>query len=700
MKDPQQTKTPAPSAALPTALNTLQSTPGAFPEDDDDDDWIEPPATAGAPCEERPGLPKSYSADVMEGIQGKTTIGHTEFASSDDETETSKRLVQQHGARVANSVYGHGKSASASVLPNARLDTEDTHPLKLGVSVSNPNVLTGAEPYINDTPSKSPSLRSFRESPLKQVKNKLSSILKSSRGLLASSAAVSAEGKSLMSPSSTRLGLHSYVSTESLASQRRLDPQGLAAAQDASPSRTVRRTRASVEKEKEQKKREKEAKLLEEQREKLEKARQKECEKARVFSKEREKIAAMERQIASKREDDRPPTKETPSLERTGYQQDRSHEDRMTLQNKDIDMEDAPSMPPPSAPRSDGPQATRQKEVKRTLKPMRETQSRPKQAPTVIRVNTGSQHSQYRLSTVQNEPSNVSTSQTQHQLTGKLSKASLQNKPSAQSLRGGPSAARTKAQELAAKKKEQEEREAQKRRDAKAELERKKMAAQEEQRKQEHLRRQELERQKQQQQQLATSQPQSKTNAQRKAAIEKAKQTRAPPPAARSQPNGPPDSAMGQDSQPPRPASRMASNAQWNRDEPNRTALSNAPKQGTKRTFAQEKGDDSQATHHQARTGPAYQTNDAKRRRTSDIADDEPETSSQRNIKGPPVRPSAGFKKVRRWTVVSNHAACELTMSPGVAVKVCLPNWICKCTTECHSRGRRPLQGHGHCAAR
>ncbi len=52
--------------------------------------------------------------------------------------------------------------------------------------------------------------------PLKQVKNKLSSILKSSKGLLASSAAISAEGKSsLLSPSMTRLGLHLGPSVES-----------------------------------------------------------------------------------------------------------------------------------------------------------------------------------------------------------------------------------------------------------------------------------------------------------------------------------------------------------------------------------------------------------------------------------------------------------------------------------------------------
>lgn len=650
----QQTKTPAPKVASPIPLNTLQSTPGAFPEDDDDD-WIEPPATVVAANEERPSLPKSYSADVMEGIQGKKTIGQTDFILSDGEgTEVETQLAKPN-RYMAKPTFGHTKSASVPVVPNVRSAMGGGHPLKKVVSVSNPSLVTVAEAGTFDTPSKSPS-RAFRESPLKQVKNKLSSILKSSRGLLASSAAISAEGKSLMSPSSTRLGLHSFMSSESVVSKQRIGSQGsqsTTANQDASPTRPMRRTRASVEKEREEKKREKDARRLEEQNEKLEKARQKEREKARVFSKEQEKIAAMEKQIASKKEDDRSAVAETPKPTRTGLRNAKDSGEETAYQDKDTDMEDASLMPPPSAPRSAGPtHATRNKEIKRPLKPMRETQTRPKQAPTVIRVNTGSQHSQYRLSTVQPEASSHATAQTQHQLTSKASKVSLQPKPSTQSLRGAAAASRTKAQELAARKKDQEDKEAQKRRDAKAEMERKRAAAQEEQRKQEQLRRQEAERQRQQQQQqqqeqaASQSKPQTKSNAQRKAAIEKAKQTRAPPPALRSQPNGPPDSAMAPDS---RPASRMTSNAQWNQDEPGRpvnAVLSNAGKAGSKRTFAQEKGDDNQGKHPQSRGGPAYQANDAKRRRTSEVFDDEADTSSQKNIKGPPVRPSAGFKKV------------------------------------------------------
>ncbi|TWU76532.1 hypothetical protein ED733_007706 [Metarhizium rileyi] len=647
----QHSKTPIRKAPSPIPLNTLQSTPGAFPEDDDD--WIEPPVAGAVVSEERPSLLKSHSADVMEGIQGKKTIGQPDFVTSDDENAEAENYYAQPAIdNITKPTYGHGKSASVSVIPSTHAAMEDTHYPKKVVSVSNPSLLTVAEGSILGTPLKSPS-RPFRESPLKQVKNKLSSILKSSKGLLASSAAISAEGKSLMSPSSARLGLHSFMSSESIVTQQRTGSQGsnsIAANQDASPTRPTRRTRASVEKEKEEKKREKEAKRLEEQDAKLEKARKKEGEKARVFSKEQEKIAAMEMQIASRKEDDRATFQKTPKSTRTGLRNAKESAEEDTSLNNDIDMEDATSMPPPSAPRSVGPtHATRNRELKRPY--AREPQSRPKQAPTVIRVNTGSQHSQYRLSTVQSDTSLLSASQTQHQPTSKASKASLQPKPSTQSLRGAAAVSRAKAQESAAKKKEQEEKEAQKRREAKAEMERKRVAAQEEQRKQDQLKRQETERQRKQpqsqEQSVLQSQSQIKSNAQRKAAIEKAKQTRAPPPALRSQPNGLPDSATRQESQAARPQSRITSNMNRSQDEPSRPVnaiLSNAGKVGSKRNFPQEKGD-CYEKRPQSRGGPTYQANDAKRRRTSEAFEAEVDASIQKNIKGPPVRPSAGFKK-------------------------------------------------------
>ncbi|KAG5950420.1 hypothetical protein E4U53_005100 [Claviceps sorghi] len=637
---PQQNKTPAPKVASPP-FNTLQSTPGAFPEDDDDDDWIEPPVTISAATGERPSLPKSHSADVMEGIQGKRTIGEPDFVVSDDESLGESQTEEQSEPSHAIGAFGHVKSASVPVIPNVRAAGGEVHGLKRVVSASNPSLLGVVATGGPGTPSKSHS-RNFRESPLKQVKNKLSSILKSSRGLLASSAAISAEGKLLTSPSSTRLGLNPFLSSESVASLAKIGSQSSAAQAEGSPTRPVRRTRASAERE--EKKREREAKRLEEQNSKLEKARQEEEEKARVFSKEQERLAGMEKQIAAKKDEGQNSKGEPSKPTRSGHRNMNAVEDDTVSVDKDVDMDDASTVPPSSILRSLGPaHATRNKELKRPAKPTREAQNRPKQAPTVIRVNTGSQNSQYRPSTAPPDVSSHTAAQAQ-QLVSKASKASLQTKPSTQSLRGA-AASRAKAQELASRKKEQEEREAQRRRDAKAEIERKKAAAQEEQRRQEQHKRQEVDRQRQQQQELSVSQSQFKSSAQRKAAIEKAKQTRAPPPAVRSQPNGPPDFSMSQDSQ---TSSRMTSNAQWNQEEANRpvnTVLSNASKASAKRTFTYDKGEDSQPKHPPSRGGPSYQANDAKRRRTSENLDEETDASTQRNIRGPPLRPSAGFKK-------------------------------------------------------
>lgn len=684
----QQNKTPAAEAASPMSLNTLQSTPGAFPEDDDDD-WIEPPATtiSAVTKEERPNLPKSHSADVMEGIQGKRTIGESDFALSDDGTLSGTRIEGQSEAKIAKLDYEHAKSASVPVIPNARSPVGELHALKKAVSVPNPGLLTVVEAGGFGTPSKSSS-RSFRESPLKQVKNKLSSILKSSKGLLASSAAISAEGKSLMSPSPARLALHPFMSSESVFSHPKIGSQASqcsAAQPEASPTRPTRRTRASTERE--EKKRARENKRLEEQNEKLENARQKEREKARVFSKEQDRVAAMEKQIAAKKDEVRIPVEETPKPTRTGLTNTQAVEDDTVSVDKDVNMDDVAAVPL-SIPRSLGPaHATRNKELKRPAKPTRETQARPKQAPTVIRVNTGSQHSQYRLSAAQPEATGVPVTQT-HQLTSKASKASLQNKPSTQSLRGAATS-RAKAQELAARKKEQEEREAQRRRDAKAEMERKKAALQEEQRRQEQLKRQEVERQRQQQQEQAASHPQTKNNSQRKAAIEKAKQTRAPPPAVRLQPNGPPDFSMSQENYAARPPSRTTSNApHWSQEETNRpvnAVLSNASKASAKRAFAHDKGDDGQAKRPQSRGGPTYQANDAKRRRTSENFEEEADAATQRNIRGPPVRPSAGFKKVCQKLIIIMHTV------PNMVIRRCHPSLSSRMVTQTHPQAVLPI---------
>ncbi|CRK12924.1 hypothetical protein BN1708_010678 [Verticillium longisporum] len=681
-KTPEKSPAKTPSRSSPKK-QAAPPTPGAFPDDDEEEEeWIAPPAVPEKDHIEsspRPALPKSYTADIMEGIHGMDSVSGAEFVLPKQRQAGSRSTSPQRGPVVperTTSTLGHTKSASVSVLPELGMASGPAgvnSPLK-AISVSNPALTSVSETGRPQTP-KSPS-RSFRDSPLKQVKNKLSSIIKSSRGLLASSAAISAEGKSLLSPSSTRLGFHADPSASSLATlataadslypdlSQRATNDAPVVSSSGSPTRPVaKRTRSSTEREKEEKRKEKEtqkeARLMNEQMDKLEKAREKEREKARVFSKEQERIAAFEKKVAAQKEQEvaqtPAPKQEKPTRTSPRKTKAQLEAAAKAAAEEDADMNDAPgSMAPPSVPRSAGPgQASRAREVRRPLKPTKETATKSRQAPTVIRVNTGSQHSQY-------HPSNSSLSSNLHdtlgtsqpQLKSKASSASLQQKPSLSSLRGS-TAGRPKALELAAKRKEVEEKEAQRKRDAKAEIERKRAALQEEERRQEQQKRLEAEKQKAKEREQAASQAEAKKNAARQAAIERAKQTRAPPPAVRAQPTGPPDYNTGSDkaaasSQPPRPVSRMNTASQRPQEDlgrPVSAVLNQGAKAPPKRPLQQETNDGA-SRHPQARNGPSYQAKDAKRRRTSDDFFDELDMDSQPpNIKGPPVRPSGGLKK-------------------------------------------------------
>lgn len=626
----QQTTTQVQPVASPKQTSAekepISTTPRASPEDDDDD-WIGPPTAVKDNTDIRPLLTKSHTADIMEGIQDK----------ADD-------YSPQANDQIPHGFFHHSKTSSVSNAPTASAALmRETVPLAKAISTSS---LVASQDDMADTPSKSLP-RNFRDSPLKQVKNKLSSILKGSRGLLASNA----EGKSLTSPSLTRLAFHAGQSSESVVMKHQdIEYQSTEPASPAKP--IARRTRASTEREKEQKRRENEVKRMEEQMDKLDKAREKEREKARAFTQEQEKVATMEKEIASRKQDERLAIKATPNSIKRNQPSPRKmrtdEEPEWRQADRDTDMSDAqPPMPPPSSTKPTLPgQAARGKDNKRPVKPTKDLTAKAKGPPTVIRVNTGSQHSQYapagsRVSTASHDTLNS----THSTASSKTSKSSYQAKSATQTFKAPPSASRSKAAELAARKREQDEKESQRRRDAKAEMERERIAAQEEQRKQDQQRRLEMERQRQQEEE--------KKSVQRQAAIEKAKQTRAPPPAVRSQPNGPPDATLAQqkpvsskaEGHPARPPSRLAGM----RDESSRpfnSILSNAAKAGAKRTLGAETSDNNYSRPPPSRGGPAYQTKDSKRRRTSEHDDDELGAENPPNIKGPPVRPSTGFKKV------------------------------------------------------
>lgn len=678
----------------PPRHQQVARTPGAFPEDDEDD-WIAPPTTtktvATSPTP-RPGFEKSYSTDIMEGLHGKDTVGGVAF---DMQLEGPQPRSPQYSPRkppVSHSgrpISGHGKSVS---VPDMR---DDVFGKPLGqdvvrqtVSVSNP--VTESDHDVNFMePAKSPT-RNVRESPtkhnaLKQVKNKFSSILKGSKGLLASSAALSAETKASLrnSPSVTKLHKHFTKSTESLAPETEEQPlypdlskhvpvDAQSATNLSSPLRSnSRKTRASAERDKrDQKQKEKderEAQHLADQMEKLERAREVEREKAHVFGKgKQEKITSEPQVIAHKEQESNtrtPAPRSAPKPTRTSPRKAQAQVDAETesragaataedgAAQQDVEMVDAPiTKPPPSIPRptvTPG-QTLKNREIKRPMKPTRDTAIKPKQAPTLIRVNTSSQHGGF-------HPSNSVLASNFHETVNNSQQPAkgktVQAKSSVQSLNGSVNSTtgRPKALELADKRRQEEEKKAQRKRELKAEMERKR----------EEGRRQEEER-REKERQRATAEEEAKKTAARQAAIERAKQTKAPPPAPRSQPNGPPGNNSIREKAPiSRPPSRLGQSTMHRPQEetsrPVNAVLSTSSKMSMKRPLQHDGADDGGSRPAGARAGPPQQK-EAKRMRMSDEFDAEEEMEIQSygtNIKGPPVRPSTGFKKVSCSSVAS-----------------------------------------------
>ncbi|OAA68444.1 inner centromere ark-binding region protein [Niveomyces insectorum RCEF 264] len=770
--------------AVPVSKRSAHSiaAPGAFPEDEEDDsrNSVVPPAAAATDGVDLHLAKSHVSANVAQDV-ARSTSDHSNFVLPKSRQQIDPRPASPKRAqaptipeRTTSTHGGHMKSASVPSLP---LVDPSMQAVAKPISVSNPAQPIGAAlasvSEADDrplSPYKSPS-RNFRDSPLKQVKNKLSSIIKSSRGLLASSAAISAEGKSLLlSPSSARLNLLVSPSTETLSDPKPSNdnnanslrsessrnastststsstsahsassavadtaPAPISPTKVGSPARAVRKTRASAERERrELKQRDKESKETQrmvEQIEKLEKMREKEREKARVFGEEQEKATIEQKQAqptARKAEQhdvvedvemvaQQPVLKPQPqssSPNRAPAKATRTSPRKAAItrqtQEEDVTIPDAPlsMLPPPPPSHGAAPSnssvsrpAPGARTVRRPIKPTKEAPAKTKQVPTVIRVNTSSSQQQQQQQKPQPShipPSNSVLASTlhetlngpqqppqPHQLKNKASVASLHAKPSLQSLKSSVSSSgRPKALELAARRKEQEEREAQRKRDAKAEMERKRAALQE----QEEQRRQELQKQKEREREQALAEAAAAKRAaatqQRQAAIEKAKQTRAPPPAPRTQlPNGPSaEYGRHEHGQPPRPQSRLATAAsssaaaaapaQMHRSQeelhrPANALLSNANKSVSKRPLP---GADSyEYGHGHSRPGtaggatgavgmgananmPAYKYKDAKRIRLSEEFDEDelemgghiPRMSS---IKGPPIRPSGGFKK-------------------------------------------------------
>jgi hypothetical protein len=684
----QATQPPTPQKVAepsPQQTNATFVAPGAFPMDEEDS-WIGPPPTTVTKdlsvFSPRPALQKTYTTEIMEDIHEKDTVGGFEFNMPKRGEEGRQRSPAREPA-----VLGHTKSVSTSFIQSAspKKAGEIASPLK-PIAVSNPNpAVSTIDEELSSLP-KSPT-RTLRGSPLKAAKDKFSSILKSSRGLFASSAAVSAEAKTeTLSPPSARIYRNPTPSLEDVLRSESNDEDEQSQAADtrsidtyqSASKASIRKTRASTERE-EKKKEEaareareaKEAKEAQKMTAQLEKARMKVKEEARVFHEEQERVTAMQKQMEARKEQDKLAKSSQVDVPRATRSSPRKTKAQLEAEaiaavtqtaeassSKDVDMTDvSSSMPPPAIPRPKS--QIGRPGAKRPLRPTKETVSKAK-PPTVIRVDTGSSRGQ------QYHPSNTtlaatlqeslqapaaSTSSQPAHMRNKASTSSLQSKTSTNSFK----AAANKALEAAARKKEQDELAAQRKREAKLEIERQRTAAKEEERRQQEVaRKRELERQRDLQKDGSTTAevkraPSRQAMDKRRLDMERAKETRAPPPAIRPQQHV--DSWQDK-ALPPVPPQRNDLGGQTKISRINPPM--NTAKAPPKRPLQQDNNDEQNSQSTMQRNGMSYlNETHHKRPRTNEYLDDEDElVESHPKMTAPPIRQSSIRPKVRKASVM------------------------------------------------
>ena len=345
---------PQPQITLQTSAAT--SKPATIPvsNDEDDDDWIQPPQLQPS-TSNRPQLSKSVSADVMEGIRGKQTISGPEFDIPRNDRQATK---QSSSLRQTNATQLNGLEAA-----RARSATESASP-------SRPNARTGAD--MPTTPVGSPSSsKRYVDGPLSASKSKLQSIMKTARGLFSSSAGVSAQAKmeTLSPPSMGPYSEPQGPSISSVLESKASGNEGRSRSPMINPA--GRKTRSSTEKEE----RRKQSEAKERQRTEAEAERVRE---------QRSQNEVAPRQMPTKgqaTETVPPPAKATRQSPRKTQNQEPP--------KPQVDVADSEQPPQSMGP----PQQSQlhKKDPRRPVKLAKEAGPKPKPQPVAIRVGTLSQ---------------------------------------------------------------------------------------------------------------------------------------------------------------------------------------------------------------------------------------------------------------------------------------------------------------------
>ena len=410
------------SSGLPSKTATVSGV-----TDEDDDDWIQPPQSQPI-ASSRPQLSKSVSADVMEDIRGKQTVGGHHFGV--DRNEEAMKGASPLPERHASQPDGFEASRAASDVRSGSPSRPYQH---AGINSSK-----AAAPAQSTTPTGSPSSKRYVDGPLSASKSKLQSIMKTARGLFSSSAGVSAQAK--METLSTSLRLQDELHEPSGRSVIDMKVPGCRAPRSPVINPAGRKTRSSTEKE--ERRKQSEAKERERAEAEAERVREQQEQKMNTEKQIQKKdLAADAAPLPAK------PTRQSP----------RKTQNQEVPKNSVEHTEDeAPSqsMGPPQQSQSQRP-----KDPRRPIRPAKEAGPKPKPQPVAIRVGTLSQGMRLNNATLSsNLQESLSTTQPkQPAVVKKPSNASIQSTASNTSFKSSVTSASTKPKALIAAERKKEQ---------------------------------------------------------------------------------------------------------------------------------------------------------------------------------------------------------------------------------------------------
>lgn len=355
-----QSKDPRPSKSIPSLANSsgypvlprdaerLQrdSQPATEDEDQDDDDWIAPIKTNSR---------QASGADV--NLSQKPESPRPSITDSFDDAPAPVPALAARNSPYKH-ILTHHKSVSTITLtsPGKYSVAPDSYHKK-ALSISNPNLSHAIVQNHSTTPTSSPSGKRFADAPLSASKARLYSVLKSAKGIFASSASAGAHAKasSIASPSHQTL-----VATSDDEFDMSRMPGGFVfpmAPEPAGRPAEGRKTRSSTESDK---RKEQDNKAADE----LERARQKEREKAAEHKDKIERAKAA-----------RPATATRTDSQKSAFEEHSEAED----------------MPPPPPPKTLLPPGKLRAPTGRLVRPTRPQTAPSRPAPTSIKIASQSQ---------------------------------------------------------------------------------------------------------------------------------------------------------------------------------------------------------------------------------------------------------------------------------------------------------------------